>query len=458
LATETKGNIRHSGLFGSQMIDEQEQDDEIDFKMVTFTLSGKQYGIDIMMVKEIAKFGEFTYVPNTRPYVSGVYNLRGDIISVIDMRRLFNLPASAPPAGEPAEGLILRLPDGLMGMVVDSIERVVGVASENIQPPHPIFADVNLKYISGVIEHDDQLFIILDVERVLGLHDEKRESDDPVALEATVALDQPETNAGFERPENAAPSIALGRASLPDEQVAVDNVAATLKALSGFVVSDLNRRWITSRIGEWHSEYGGLDISNADAADEFLAPFASARSGRFFDHELLSAAAELFSDLPDRPQIWNPGCGQGRETYSLAVALKEVDSRAQGKIWATDNDLMNVSMAPNVAVRRSETAEAFHPYLVEGVSGETFSKEIGQMVLFEFSDILNSSALPPCDVIFCRDVLSYLPEDELTQALEIMGETGKTGALVVVGDHEELDAVTDCELVTQRPFRAYRFA
>ena len=52
--------------------------------MVTFSLAGKEYGIDIMKVKEIAKDNVFTFVPNTASYVKGVYNLRGDIISIID--------------------------------------------------------------------------------------------------------------------------------------------------------------------------------------------------------------------------------------------------------------------------------------------------------------------------------------------------------------------------------------
>ena len=54
--------------------------------MVTFSLGGKEYGIDIMNVKEIANASRFTYVPNAAPFVRGVYNLRGDIISVIDLR------------------------------------------------------------------------------------------------------------------------------------------------------------------------------------------------------------------------------------------------------------------------------------------------------------------------------------------------------------------------------------
>ncbi len=61
----------------------------IDFKMVTFSLAGKDYSVDIMYVKEIAKASRFTYVPNTMPFVLGVYNLRGDIIPIIDLRIFF---------------------------------------------------------------------------------------------------------------------------------------------------------------------------------------------------------------------------------------------------------------------------------------------------------------------------------------------------------------------------------
>ncbi|MFW5718588.1 MAG: chemotaxis protein CheW, partial [Spirochaetota bacterium] len=147
--------------------------------MVTFSLGGKDYGVDIMKVKEIAKFESFTYVPNTQPFVVGVYNLRGDIISVIDMRIMFNLPAPQHAGGDPRDGLILRLDNGLIGVVVDGIDRVVGISSQTIQPPHPIFADVNIKYISGVVEHDERLYIVLDVERILG-----EEADEQAELSA----------------------------------------------------------------------------------------------------------------------------------------------------------------------------------------------------------------------------------------------------------------------------------
>ncbi|MFP4212068.1 MAG: chemotaxis protein CheW, partial [Alkalispirochaeta sp.] len=152
--------------------DTESRQEPIDFKMVTFSLGGKDYGIDIMRVKEIAKFTQFTYVPNTAHFVRGVYNLRGDIISIIDLRLFFNLPAEQKADDSPESGLILRLENNLIGVIVDSIDKVVGISSRQVQPPHPIFGDINVKYISGVAEYDERLYIILDVDRIFRKDDE----------------------------------------------------------------------------------------------------------------------------------------------------------------------------------------------------------------------------------------------------------------------------------------------
>ena len=145
--------------------DEEEKTEQVDFKMVTFSLGGKDYAVDIMKVKEIAKFSGITFVPNTMHFVLGVYNLRGEIISVIDLRRMFGV-ATEQQEKDQESGLIVRVDEHLLGVVVDTVDRVVGISSSQIQPPHPIFADVNIQYISGVVEHEDRLYILLDVDRI----------------------------------------------------------------------------------------------------------------------------------------------------------------------------------------------------------------------------------------------------------------------------------------------------
>lgn len=138
----------------------------VDFNMVTFSLGGRDYGIDIMYVKEISRVNEFTYIPNSASFVRGVYNLRGEIISVMDLRKLFNLiPKVSKDKLE--DLLVLHSGEHMTGVVVDTIDRVVGVSSSRIQPPHPLFADINISFIHGIVEVEGRLYIILDVEKIL---------------------------------------------------------------------------------------------------------------------------------------------------------------------------------------------------------------------------------------------------------------------------------------------------
>ena len=123
----------------------------VDYKMVTFSLAGKDYAIDIMQVKEIAKTGRFTYVPNTLPFVLGVYNLRGEIIPIIDLRLFFNIDIPSREDNSVENMLIVSVEDQLFGVVVDAIDKVVGIQKSTIQPPHPLFGDINIKYIYGVV-------------------------------------------------------------------------------------------------------------------------------------------------------------------------------------------------------------------------------------------------------------------------------------------------------------------
>ena len=147
---------------------EKEKVAQIDYKMVTFSLAGKDYAIDIMKVKEIAKAGRFTYVPNTLPFVLGVYNLRGDIIPIVDLRLFFNIDVPDRQDDALENMLIVSIGEQTFGIVVDMIDKVVGIQKSTIQPPHPLFGDINIKYIQGVVEVENRLFILLDIERIFG--------------------------------------------------------------------------------------------------------------------------------------------------------------------------------------------------------------------------------------------------------------------------------------------------
>lgn len=424
---------QRNGLNGA----EGEEQELVDFKMVTFSLGGKDYAIDIMKVKEIAKFTHFTFVPNTMPFVRGVYNLRGEIISIIDLRSMFNLAAQEKAEGQPEDGLILRLEDNTLGVVVDNIDRVVGISSSTIQPPHPIFADINLSYISGVVEFEGRLYIILDVDRIFS----KDGTSDKSGLETaatSVARDLPETPAS--EPVEALQSPAAGETST---DVSFEFVAEGLATLKALYVSDVNRDWVRRRFDEWKQERSarGADVQlqTEEDARAFVRPFYSGNTGDFWD---ASRADELQALLPEISgnlvHAWNPGCGKGFETYCLAVVLRRRYPNKQIKIWAGDNDLLSISTAPNLVFPYEQVPEYCRDYVVQGTNGYSFSSEIKDSIFFEYSDIANPNSVPQVSIIVSRDVLSFLPEVDQHRVIAEMKEKLTPEGVIVLGDHEDL--------------------
>ena len=429
----------------TQVLTEQEADrddasgrqDHIDFKMVTFSLGGKDYGIDIMRVKEIAKFAQFTYVPNTAPYVRGVYNLRGDIISVIDLRLMFNLPAEQREEGRSENGLILRLENNLIGVVVDNIDKVVGISSSAVQPPHPIFGDINVKYISGVAEHENRLYIILDVDRIFRRDSPEDETSTAMPVEARAQAERP----AEERPVRQRTSDDDG---VRDErEMHKEFVAQGLATFSGFHVTALNHDWFEHRLEEWRNErkQAGLDVQFTDKSEAtaFLEPFFSRYTERFWGSEY---AQELLALLP-QPQgavihVWNPGCGAGYESYSIAAMLHKRFPEHQIKVWGGDKDLMKISTAPNLMFFKEDVPEEWHDLLVEGKNGPAFSTALKESILFEFSDVLNSAGMPKMDMIVARDLASLHSEQEQHKIIETFEETLKPGGALLLGDNERL--------------------
>ena len=168
LLKESLGNLQNVVSADTANVEKPDNMVVVDYKMVTFSLAGKDYAIDIMKVKEIAKAGRFTYVPNALPFVLGVYNLRGDIIPIIDLRLFFNIDMPEREYDALENMLIVSIGELTFGVVVDEIDKVVGIQKSSINPPHPLFGDINIKYIQGVVEVNNRLYILLDIEKIFG--------------------------------------------------------------------------------------------------------------------------------------------------------------------------------------------------------------------------------------------------------------------------------------------------
>ncbi len=408
---------------------EEEHREYIDFKMVTFSLGGKDYGIDIMKIKEIAKYSNFTYVPNAPNFVQGVYNLRGDIISIIDLRKMFNLIVSDDE--EVKNGLILRLDNRLLGIVVDKIDKVIGIDSSSIQPPHPIFGDINIKFISGVVEHEKRLYIILDVERIF----RKEEAQEDNSVEMHLAA-----SAGDARQQQDQQAQHMNAQQSPE---ALDQgfIYETLQTFANFTVSPVNKHWVDERISEWRSIRKGVSkpvqLEDANDAQEFLQPFFSPYTGGLWSDAYSKQIQAYFPEsLGKNIVVWNPGCGKGLETYSLACLLKQSFPDSTVKVWAVDKDLMAISAAPTMSFSENQIPEYCKPFMVEGTKGLSFNSEIKDSVLFEYSDITNGSTVPDCDFILARDLLSFIGQAQQQSLSDEFSEKLKPQGVLFLGKNE----------------------
>jgi purine-binding chemotaxis protein CheW len=414
-------------------MDLQEQKDRVetvDFKMITFSLAGKDYGVDIMNVKEIAKADKFTYVPNAAAFVRGVYNLRGDIIPIIDLRAFFRLPVETNPDGQ-ENMLILRIEDRVYGTIVDKIDKVVGINTESIQPPHPIFGDINIKFISGVVEKQGDLYIILDVVRIFSQNKEE---------------DQKGRSQIQETPGDNyfTPPPVIEKAAESAQAVSDSNfgfVQDGLGTLMHFFSSSVNSAWFGRRFSEWASIHSGSDVQlrNTSDAEEFLSAFYSPSTGVFWEDEYAYSFKGMLPDLPSNSiQAWNIGCGKGYETFSLACILKARYPQGRIKIWANDSDIMAISTAPNMVFDVEEAPEYVRAYLVKGKNGYTFNQEIKDAISFEYHDVLNGNHLPELDFIVARDFLSFLAVQSQEKVIADFAERLKKQGVVIVGRNEQL--------------------
>jgi len=434
--------IRDLEQVNADLQEQKERVENVDFKMVTFSLAGKDYGVDIMNVKEIAKADKFTYVPNAASYVRGVYNLRGDIIPIIDLRQFFHL--SVDPKNDNLENmLILHINDQVYGTIVDKIDKVVGITKESIQPPHPIFGDINIKYISGVVEKQGDLYIILDVVRIFTVSDEEKNKSRTAVADGEYYVPPPPGEQA--QVQKAAANSAIGF------------IQESLGALKRFVVSGSNEKWLQKRFAEWSSGRSGaeLQLRSASEADDFLDNFASPCSGEFWTESYAHAIQKILPpSMPASFNVWNIGCGKGYETYSFMCILKARYPDARIKIWANDNDIMAVSQAPNMTFDLDEVPEYCRPFMVRGSSGYSFNQAIKDSIVFEYHDITNENTLPEVDIILARDVVSFLPSQEQTRLIASFSDRLKNRGIVIMGRNEELTDVI-WQAMADDPVSAY---
>ena len=138
-----------------------------ELEMLSFRLGNEEYAVLVDDVKEVLKNRELTNIPNAPDHIMGVTSLRGPILPVLNLRKRLGLP----PGGdedEKARILVLTLNDEDTGVVVDRVTGVVRIQPETIRPV-PETIEHGAECLKGIARKDDRLYILLDIEKTLGV-------------------------------------------------------------------------------------------------------------------------------------------------------------------------------------------------------------------------------------------------------------------------------------------------
>jgi len=143
-----------------------EKDSE-SYQWVTFIINKELFAVEALQVREVLKYSEITPVPCSNAYVSGLINLRGKVVTVIDTRIMFSLPHE-----EPNDNTNIILVDfneeEMVGFIVDSVDEVVNITIKSIEVA-PSLSDDDAKsgFVKGVTFYNNNLIILLEIKKII---------------------------------------------------------------------------------------------------------------------------------------------------------------------------------------------------------------------------------------------------------------------------------------------------
>ncbi len=136
-----------------------------DLHLVGFRIGHETFGVPINLVHEIVRIPEITAVPESPDYVEGVINLRGKIVSVVDLRKRFGEKEIV--SHKKNRILVAEVEGKMVGLIVDAASEVLKVPPSDIEAPPSMFQEGDVQYVTGVGKLRGRLIIVVDLTKVL---------------------------------------------------------------------------------------------------------------------------------------------------------------------------------------------------------------------------------------------------------------------------------------------------
>jgi purine-binding chemotaxis protein CheW len=138
---------------------------------LTFKLGNEVFGIDVAKVREILDFTTITEIPRTPEFMSGVINLRGNVVPVVDLRLCFQMSKTVRTRNTciVVVEVLLESESTVIGALADSVEEVIDLEPEQIKPAPKIGTQIRTDFIKGMGTRENQFIMILDIDCVFSV-------------------------------------------------------------------------------------------------------------------------------------------------------------------------------------------------------------------------------------------------------------------------------------------------
>jgi purine-binding chemotaxis protein CheW len=159
--------MRVAEEYRADLLDEEDQESgdlAEETQLVSFRLGSEEYGVNIMQVQEIIRLTEITRVPKAPAFVEGIIDLRGKVLPIVDLRKRFGMEQRQDT--DATRIVVVNIDDMTVGLIVDSVSEVLRIPNRSIEPPPPIIAGIESRFLQGIGRVNKRLLILLDLQKV----------------------------------------------------------------------------------------------------------------------------------------------------------------------------------------------------------------------------------------------------------------------------------------------------
>jgi purine-binding chemotaxis protein CheW len=140
---------------------------------LTFTLEDEQYAVRVARVREVLEFTNVTKVPKTQEFMRGVINLRGNVVPVVDLRLKFDMSETEKTVDTSIIVTEILMEEEMvtLGVLADSVQEVIDLNKESIEPAPKIGTKINAEFIEGIGKQNDHFIIILNIDKIFSFEE-----------------------------------------------------------------------------------------------------------------------------------------------------------------------------------------------------------------------------------------------------------------------------------------------